>query len=189
MPFRHNLDWIKRFGELMILQMPEEMDDPPPDNEDGFTYLMQFADGNRIDLGIDPPAMLPEVVKDSQCILLLDKDGIVPPLPPTSDRVYLPQPPTAKAFADCCNEFWWVCPYVAKGLWRAELPYAKHMQEHFVRDQLAKMLNWWVGVQTEFAVNPGKFGKYLHARSARRPWRRTCSPPAICPTATSAPTS
>jgi aminoglycoside 6-adenylyltransferase len=146
------------------------MDDPPSDNAGGFTYLMQFADGNRIDLGIDPPAMLPELVKDSQSILLLDKDGIVPPLPPASDRDYLPQPPTAKAFADCCNEFWWVGPYVAKGLWREEIAYAKHMQDHFVRDQLTKMLNWWVGVETGFAANPGKFGKYLQRYLAPDLW-------------------
>ncbi|MCX5973532.1 MAG: aminoglycoside 6-adenylyltransferase, partial [Coprothermobacterota bacterium] len=35
---------------------------------------------------------------------------------PASEGSYFPQPPTAKAFADYCNEFWWVCPYVAKGL-------------------------------------------------------------------------
>lgn len=169
-PFRHNLDWIKRFGELMILQMPDEMDDPPSDNQDGFTYLMQFADGNRIDLGVDPPTMIPEIVGDSQSILLLDKDGIIPPLPPASDRDYLPQPPTAKAFADCCNEFWWVCPYVAKGLWRQEITYAKHMQEHYVRAQLGKVLCWCVGVTTEFAASPGKFGKYLQRYLAPESW-------------------
>lgn len=169
-PFRHNLDWISRFGELMILQMPDEMDDPPSDNPDGFTYLMQFTDGNRIDLGIDPPAMLPELVGDSQSIVLLDKDGIVPPLPPASDRNYLPQPPTAKVFADCCNEFWWVCPYVAKGLWRGETTYAKHMQEHYVRAQLMKMLNWAVGVATGFTASPGKFGKYLQRYLSPEEW-------------------
>ena len=51
-PFRHNLEWIRRFGDLMILQMPEEMSDPPPSGEGFFTYLMQFMDGNRIDLGL-----------------------------------------------------------------------------------------------------------------------------------------
>jgi len=160
-PFKYNLEWIKRFGEMMILQMPDDMADPPSDNADGFTYLMQFADGNRIDLGVNPPSMLPELVKDSESIVLLDKDGIIPPLPPASDRDYLPKPPTAKAFTDCCNEFWWVCPYVAKGLWRAEITYAKYFQEHFVRDQLTKALNWRVGVATGFAVSPGKYGKYL----------------------------
>src|SRR5512143_1224949 len=44
--------WIKVFGELMILQLPDEMSDPPPESKDHYAYLMQFADGNRIDLSL-----------------------------------------------------------------------------------------------------------------------------------------
>ena len=98
---------------------------------------------------------------DSLSLLLLDKDGIVEPFPPASEIDYLPKPPTAKAFSDCCNEFWWVCPYVAKGLWRREIIYAKYMLDQVVRDQLMKMLTWYIGVETQFSRNPGKFGKYF----------------------------
>jgi aminoglycoside 6-adenylyltransferase len=160
-PFRKNLEWIRRFGELMILQMPEDMEDPPPSNDGCFGYLMQFTDGNRIDLGIDPLAMLDELGNDSLSVLLLDKDGITKPFPPASESDYLPQPPSAKSFADCCNEFWWVCPYVAKGLWREEILYARHMLDVVVREQLLKMLVWHIGVKTGFQVNPGKLGKYF----------------------------
>lgn len=159
-PFKHNYDWIKRFGELMIMQMPEDMQDPPPANNGGFAYLMQFTDGNRIDLGIDPVEMLDELKKDTLSILLLDKDGIVGPLEPSSESGYLPKPPTAKQYADCCNEFWWVCPYVAKGLWRKEILYAKYMFDYFVREELMKMVTWHIGAKTDFRVNPGKYGKY-----------------------------
>ncbi|MCI0477362.1 MAG: aminoglycoside 6-adenylyltransferase, partial [Anaerolineales bacterium] len=48
--FKQNPDWIDHFGERMILQLPDEMSDPPPNDDDSFCYLMQFADGNRIDL-------------------------------------------------------------------------------------------------------------------------------------------
>jgi len=159
-PFHHNLEWIKRFGELMILQMPEDMQDPPPNADGGFGYLMQFADGNRIDLGIYPLNKLDECTKDSLSLLLLDKDGLIGSFAPASESDYYPKPPTAKQFFDCCNEFWWVCPYVAKGLWRAEILYAKSMLDEAVRPQLMKMLLWYIGVQTQFACNPGKFGKY-----------------------------
>ena len=60
-PFIHNYEWLKRFGEIMILQMPEGMGDPPPRDDGGFSYLMQFTDGNRIDLGIYPVARLDEL--------------------------------------------------------------------------------------------------------------------------------
>ncbi len=160
-PFRRNLQWIERFGELMILQLPDDMQDPPPGDDDGFAYLMQFSDGNRIDLGIYPLDALGKKISDSLAVVLLDKDGSVGPLGPSSERDYLPKPPTAKQFADCCNEFWWVCPYVAKGLWREEIVYAKHMLDQVARQQLMKMLVWHIGVETGFALNPGKFGKYF----------------------------
>ena len=160
-PFQHNLAWITHFGELMILQLPEEMQDPPPDNNGGAVYLMQFRDGNRIDLGIYPLTQAAERAQDSQTVLLLDKDGLIEPLDPPSDRDYLPEPPTAKLFADCCNEFWWVSPYVAKGLWRQEILYAKHNLDVYVREQLMRMLTWHIGLRTQFSCSPGKLGKYF----------------------------
>lgn len=160
-PFRHNLEWIQRFGELMILQMPDDMQDPPPSGDGGFTYLMQFADGNRIDLGIYPLHRLDERLGDSLTVLLLDKDGVVGPLDPPSERDHVPRPPTPRQFADCCNEFWWVCPYVAKGLWRQEILYARYMLDQVVREQLMTMLTWHIGVRTGFTLNPGKYGKYF----------------------------
>lgn len=159
--FKYNYDWIKRFGEILIMQMPEDIQDPPPSNDGGFAYLMQFTDGNRIDLGIYPLAKLNEPGKDSLSLLLLDKDGMIEPFAPASESDYLPKPPTAKAFSDCCNEFWWVCPYVAKGLWRQEIAYAKNMLDQVVREQLMKMLTWHIGVKTQFLRNPGKLGKYF----------------------------
>jgi len=160
-PFRHNYDWIQRFGALMILQEPDDMADPPRADHEGFAYLMQFTDGNRIDLGLYPIAAAEERMKDSLGRLLLDKDGALQPFAPASESDYYPKPPTAKAFADCCNEFWWVCPYVAKGLWRQEILYAKYMLDQVVREQLMKMLTWHIGRKTQFACNPGKYGKYF----------------------------
>jgi aminoglycoside 6-adenylyltransferase len=122
---------------------------------------MQFTDGNRIDLTLFPVAKLNYLENDSLSVLLLDKDALFQSFAPPSDSDYLPRPPTAQAFSDCCNEFWWVCPNVAKGLWREEIPYAKHTLDTFVRNQLMKMLTWYVGVKMQFSRSPGKFGKYL----------------------------
>ena len=161
-PFRHNLEWIERFGELMILQMPEEMVDPLPQDDSHFVYLMQFMDGNRIDLGIFTLSQWQEGGKDSLSLLLLDKDGNIEPFQPADESSYLPRPPTAREFSDCCNEFWWVSPYVAKGLWRREILYAKCIHDEVVRnEQLLKMLKWYIGVKTGFQINPGKLGKYF----------------------------
>ena len=160
-PFKEDPAWIDRFGERVILQLPDAMDDPPPRTGGPFAYLMQFADGNRIDLTLYPLAMRAELGQDSLSLVLLDKDGNLPPLAVPSDRDYFPRPPTAKAYADCCNEFWWVCTSVAKGLWRGEITYAKAMLDRPVREQLMKMLAWHLGVKTGFSCNPGQHGKHF----------------------------
>jgi predicted nucleotidyltransferase len=49
-PFRRNMDVVLYFGEIMILQLPEDMSDPPAEGDGHYSYLMQFMDGNRIDL-------------------------------------------------------------------------------------------------------------------------------------------
>lgn len=159
--FKQDPNWIKRFGELMIMQLPDDMSDPPPEPGHHYAYLMQFADGNRIDLSLFPVAKLNELEKDSLIVLLLDKDGIIEPFELSNESSYLLEPPTPKQYNDCCNEFWWVCPYVAKGLWREEITYAKTMADQVVREELMKMLGWYIGVKTQFSKNPGKLGKYF----------------------------
>jgi aminoglycoside 6-adenylyltransferase len=60
---------------------------------------------------------------------------------------------------------------VAKGLWREEILYAKHFLDHFVRDQLMKMIAWYIGMGTQFSKNPGKFGKYLRQYLGPELWQ------------------
>ena len=160
-PYKRNERVVSSFGDIMILQTPEDMQDPLPENSGHYAYLMQFMDGNRIDLSFYSMDLLEDVLDDSLTIVLLDKDNIVKRLPPPSDRDYLPTEPTEKLFQDCCNEFWWVSPYVAKGIWREELTYAKYMLDVVIREQLMKMLTWYFGTKTDFKKSPGKFGKYI----------------------------
>jgi aminoglycoside 6-adenylyltransferase len=169
-PFRHNMDVVRYFGEIMILQLPEEMVDPPPEGDGHYAYLMQFMDGNRIDLSFFALDQTDVTLKDSLSLVLLDKDGLLGELPAPSDAGYLPQKPPAKAFDDCCNEFWWLNPYVAKGLWRDELTYAKVMLDLYMREQLLKMLIWYFGIQTDFQRSPGKLGKHLKGQIDAELW-------------------
>jgi aminoglycoside 6-adenylyltransferase len=171
-PYRYNPDWIASFGELLILQMPEAMGDPPPEQDGSFAYLMQFTDGNRIDLTIAPIEDSDNFIQDSLNAVLMDKDGLFQNLLPANDRDYLTQPPSAKAFADCCNEFWWICPYVAKGLWRGQILYAKLYQERYLRDQLMKMITWYAGIQSGFSQSPGKGGKFLQDQLEPELWHQ-----------------
>jgi aminoglycoside 6-adenylyltransferase len=159
--FKTDTRWVDRFGERMIMQLPDDMQSPPPSDEDPFAYLIQFMDGNRIDLTLYPVTKLEQLGKDSLSVLLLDKNGILELFAAPNDHDYRQKPPSAKEYFNCCNEFWWVAPYVAKGLWRQEITYAKHNLDHYVRDQLMNMLGWYIGIKTEFSRGTGKHGKYL----------------------------
>ncbi|AXY10393.1 MULTISPECIES: aminoglycoside 6-adenylyltransferase [Bacillus] len=177
--FTSNHNWIHRFGEIMIVQMPEEMSLVPPDGDGKFPYLMQFMDGNRIDLTLVPVELINNFVgQDSLSKLLLDKDNCIEEFPPASDKDYLIKKPTEKEFLGCCNEFWWCSTNVAKGLWREELSYAKGMLDGPVRDMFIVMLEWHIGMKTDFTVNAGKFGKHFEQYIEKDMWeqfKRTCS--------------
>jgi aminoglycoside 6-adenylyltransferase len=162
--FRAQPDWIDRFGEPMVMQLPDEFGDGPP--PDRYAYLIQFRDGHRLDLTLKTGGF----DQDSLSVLLLDKDGTVVVSPP-SEADYLPSPPTAKDFFECCNEFWWVAPYVAKGLWREEPIYAQH-HLNVIRDQLFRLLEWRIGAETGFQVSLGKLGKHLRHFLTPDRWAR-----------------
>jgi aminoglycoside 6-adenylyltransferase len=169
-PYRRNPEISRYFGNLLIMEEPEDMENPPPANDGGYGYLMQFMDGTRIDLGFNPLSHAQRCAKDTLSVVLLDKDNLIGELPPPNEGGYLPQKPTAKVFADCCKEFWWLNPYVAKGLWRDELTYARYMFDSLMREQLMKMLTWYFGVKTDFQKSPGKLGKYLKSVIGEEYW-------------------
>jgi aminoglycoside 6-adenylyltransferase len=153
---------VKYFGEIMILQLPDDMESADSADGSRYGYLMQFVDGNRIDLSICSLDRLEEsVASDSLTLVLLDKDGRIENLAPASDMDYHSKIPTEKMFDDCCNEFWWLNPYTAKSLWRGELISARYFLDCNMRGELMKMLEWYFGVRTGFVKSMGKQGKFL----------------------------
>lgn len=160
-PFVEDGNWIKQFGEILIMQKPDEIDGLWDKDKTAFTYLMLFKDGNRIDLKLLNQSRVANWHRDSQSLLLLDKDEILGKYDPPSDKDYLPIQPTEKQFSDCCNEFLWVSTYVAKGICRKQLTYAKHMSEQIVKEKLIELLTWQVAIMTNHEKTVGCCGKYL----------------------------
>jgi aminoglycoside 6-adenylyltransferase len=162
--FLSNHSWTDIFGEKIICQLPDEMTFNDKDNNEtvGFHYLMLFKDGNRIDLTLFPIRNFKtDFAFDSLTIVWLDKDNLFPNIPLPTDTDYYIQKPTEKAFLETCNEFWWVSTYVAKGLLRNEITYAKEMLETTVRPMFMKIIEWFIGTKTHFSVSFGKGGKYM----------------------------
>ena len=169
--FLDHPSWIDIFGQRVILQMPEAMDLYPPELGNWFSYLMLFEDETRIDLILVPIEELNKYLQNDKLIkILLDKDHRVPVLPPSTDKDYWVQRPTAAYFDDCCNEFWWLSTYVVKGLCRDELPYAiDHLTN--MRNQLYTMLSWQVGIEIDFSASMGKNYKYIKNYLSINVWK------------------
>ena len=153
--------WIDVFGKRIIMQLPEEMTIGEKDKH-AYHYLMLFKDTNRIDLTLFPVEKVKTMFKrESLATLVLDKDNLFKNLPSPTDIDYLIKQPTNKEFADCCNEFWWVSTYIAKGLWRNEVTYAKEMMDIPVRTMFLKIIEWYIGTKTAFTVPFGKGGRNM----------------------------
>lgn len=156
-PFRNNTEWLEeKFGRISLLQTPEIMSLIPPDNDGSFVFLTIFEDGNRIDLEITSD---PYVDDGEPAVVLLDKTGELADIKPRDDFWFI-KPPVEKLFRDCCNEFHWCLNNVAKGIARDELPYVQEMFNHYVRDSLNMMTDWYIGAENDFKVSAGKMGKY-----------------------------
>ena len=167
--------WLDYFGRRVIMQKPDAMELFPAEGRSRFGYLMQYEDGNRIDLTLLPLQELELYLKEDSILrVLLDKDGRVPALPESSDVDYWIKRPTSGMFDDCCNEFWWLSAYVAKGLARDERPYAiAHLD--YMRNQLMTMLSWQVGLEKGFTFSIGKQFKYLQQHVEDAIWQRLCA--------------
>ena len=159
--FTSDPNWINIFGRRLIMQTPSLMTGSKKDDK-RFSYLMQFIDGNRIDLTIIPYEERENYIKEDSLIkILLDKDKALPVLASPSDQSHWIKKPTQKEFHDACNEFWWVSVYVAKGLWRKEFLYATSHIESCIRKELLKILRWRIGIENNFEVSTGNGDKYM----------------------------
>jgi aminoglycoside 6-adenylyltransferase len=159
--FTNDHNWINVFGDIIISQLPDEMSFGAMDH-DGFTYLMILEDGNRVDLTLFPiDKVTNNYWPDSLTVCLLDKDNLFGFLPPPNDSQYYIKKPSAKELRDVCNEFWWVSTYVAKGLLRNEITYAREMLDTIVRPMFMKVIEWKIGSENDFSVSFGKGARFM----------------------------
>jgi len=173
--FRKDVHWIDIFGRRLYMQCPEENDVQlgyDADVEGCYGWLMQFEDGNRMDLHVQTiEASKKEILKDKLCRILLDKDQLLPSIPECTEEDYYVKKPTVQEFLCTCNEFWWCLNNVAKGLWRKEIPYVQDMLNFNIRPEMVKVLSWKIGFTTDFSCSVGKSGKYMYRWLPEEIWQ------------------
>jgi len=155
MRYRQNRDWIHQFGKLVIYQQNA--------SDDGsYIFLLQFQDGVRIDLRFCDIQTIEKVVgEDTLSKILMDKDNLIEHFPQPSDQKYWVKMPAEKEWNALLNELWWIQTYVAKGLWRKELPYAKYMYDVILMNAIRQLLSWQIGFGHQWQINVGKCGKFF----------------------------
>ena len=173
--FIEDRQWINIFGEFIMVQEPDRLDKAigmKVDFSQSYAYLMLFVDGNRIDLQIETKEyMMKNYLKDKLTVPLLDKDHCLPDIPLPTERGYYIKRPTEGHFISCTNDFWWCLQNVAKGIWRDQLPYSKHMFECIVRTNLEYMISWWIGIAYDFQVSLGAMNKYFKKYLPKEYWK------------------
>jgi len=160
--FLSDRSWISLLGKPILQQLPDEMILGRDQNQEkgSFSFLMIFEDGHRIDLTLFPREKLgTDFEADSLTIVWLDKDELFKDVPAPTDKDYHIATPSQQTFSEVCNEFWWTITYVAKGLKRKEVIYAKDMLETVVRPMFLQMIAWKIGYDFDFKISMGKSGK------------------------------
>lgn len=163
-------EWTSFLGKTIIQQLPDEMllGSDPKEEKVTFTYLMIFEDENRVDLTLFPKSKFHSDFKnDSLTMIWVDKDHLFKNIITSNDSDYHIVKPNERIFQETCNEFWWVCTYVAKGLARKEVLYAKDMMESVVRPMFMNLIAWHIGVEKKFQVSFGKSGKLAKKHLAK----------------------
>lgn len=172
--YMENQSWIETLGETLIIQQ----NDLSIDGIAHSIFLMQFADGNRIDLKFFPIEKIHLREKDTLEKVLLDKDKIIEVLPQPSDRGYYTEKPSKEMLLDRINNILWCSGNIVKGICREEFNYAKRMQEQIIRADLNTLMRWYIADKHDWKINTGVFGKWMQEHLSEDEWSlylKTCA--------------
>lgn len=171
--FNNNDQWISHFGNVLANIKDKDAT--------SFTQLVLYSDGVRIDFSIytlseflreTGQSSLPEHWNIGYKILL-DKDGVTQILPPPTHTLYNGNLPTEEEFTNLVKDFWWDTTYVAKSLWRDEIYYAKYFFDSLIHyEYLRKVIEWYIGIKHNWAVNPNKYGRWFKRYLDPEMWKQ-----------------
>ncbi len=137
-----------------------------------FAYITQYEDDRlKIDFTVMQADWLRHVAKmptlpaelDVGYSVLLDKDNLTNGLQPPTHTAYIPAPPTEEEYHELIEVFFHEATYVVKHLWRGDLLPAKYSLDYAMKSlKLRKLLEWRVGIDTNWSLKAGAYGKGLH---------------------------
>ena len=168
-PFYEDRNWLEDFGEVLVAYWDPIYPDPDTGTEK-FGIVTQYSDGLKIDFTLYPIQWLQQVVQapmlpaelDAGYRILLDKDHLTEGIKTPTHTGYIPTVPTEAVYQTAVNDFFTDPPYMAKCLLRGELLPAKWCLDYDMKHvYLRQMLEWKIGLDTNWSVSVGALGKGL----------------------------
>lgn len=177
-PFYEDRRWLANFGEVLVVYWDPIHSDP--EHGDEITAnVTQYADGLKIDFTLWPVEYFQKIVHapslqaelDAGYRVLLDKDHLTDEMKPPAYQAYIPTPPTNDVYQLLINDFFTDAPYMAKCLLRGELLPARWCLDYDMKHvHLRPMLEWHVGVESNWSVPTGSLGKGLKKQLPPEIW-------------------
>jgi aminoglycoside 6-adenylyltransferase len=134
----------------------------PTNGKEWITRLVLFEDGVRIDFQVTATGVPALDIHDRYYRVIVDKEGLSDSLAEQSLPADIISIPSVEDYQDRLNAFWWDIVYIAKGLWRGELNYARYMLDANIRfKKLIPLLTWYVGIRHGWDTEVGIHGRWL----------------------------
>lgn len=166
--FTDSVEFVAGFGKPVIIH--STYDNPLKRKED-FIEINAYMETGELFTCIfrEVEGFDAYIRKDSETVLLMDKDACTQPLPLPTDISYRVMKPSKKEFEHTCMDFFMQLIYVTKGLHRDQILYA--IAEHDkARRLVMKMAAWYVATKSDNRFNSGKNGKNLHIYLPEEYW-------------------
>jgi aminoglycoside 6-adenylyltransferase len=165
-PFAFDEAWISEYGRPMVRWGDQG------EVHGLATYFRGVVYQNyvKIDYSIWPVELLERIEASAHLAdqldvgyrVLFDKDQRTAGWKPPSYQAHIPARPTEAEYQALVEEFWWGTTYVAKGLWRDELVFAKWVLDQDLKlETMRRMLEWRIEIDQNWSVSPGKYGRSL----------------------------
>lgn len=153
--YKNNQEWILQFGNVVIVQQ-NDFDD------NSFIIMIQYFNGLRLDLSFyDTKSINKNMNEDSLSVVIYDRYDIIENVPKSNESSYFTQKPTECKWDENLNDLWWLQAYIAKELWRDEIPLAKELYDVWIFNHLRDLLSWHISVDLNWSINIGHGGKWF----------------------------
>ncbi|MCF8000538.1 MAG: aminoglycoside 6-adenylyltransferase [Halanaerobiales bacterium] len=174
--FINKKEWRKEFGDILV----SFNDNFKLEEIKTYTRLVLYQDHIRIDFSIWPVKLIKKLTTydklpdylDIGYEVLYDKDNITDKLKRPTYQAFKTKIPSEEQYRKTVNDFWWNITYIPKYLWRDQFYFMKYM-DYFIKFNLIQpMVEWLIGVENNWAVNPGKCGSKFQEYLSEEDWKQ-----------------